>query len=369
MTEYYGAPRSGASLTHHGIKGQKWGVRRFQNKDGSLTRAGKKRYSSGDLILEENEKSLVAKAVAKISSQAAQELERDVGFTIKDKSGNKVGRLYLYKKSPEELNINWIDIKKEHRGHGYAQKVLTTVEKEAAKSGYKKITLEVPDDDPSALHIYEKMGFKKSGERIDDILTPMELYLKHSEMSENANMQYSNELYRHGIKGQKWGVRRFQNHDGTLTSSGRKRKARVEKRELKRDRAEVKKALYSTYNAREYALRKQKKERKLKAKIEEAQLQGKTARAEKLTNKHNRLVEKVDSRVNPIMEKNVKTLRDVTVRRGKEQADKWLRESAVNLSCDDIYMNGFYARIFNNKRYEKYNETSKQLSRWRDAGG
>ena len=30
-------------LSHHGIKGQKWGVRRFQNKDGSLTLAGKKR--------------------------------------------------------------------------------------------------------------------------------------------------------------------------------------------------------------------------------------------------------------------------------------------------------------------------------------
>ena len=31
-------------LYHHGIKGQKWGVRRFQNPDGSLTPAGKKRY-------------------------------------------------------------------------------------------------------------------------------------------------------------------------------------------------------------------------------------------------------------------------------------------------------------------------------------
>ena len=31
-------------LTHHGIKGQKWGIRRFQNKDGSLTPAGRKRY-------------------------------------------------------------------------------------------------------------------------------------------------------------------------------------------------------------------------------------------------------------------------------------------------------------------------------------
>lgn len=37
----------GNSLVHHGIKGQKWGVRRFQNADGSLTLAGKKRYRFG----------------------------------------------------------------------------------------------------------------------------------------------------------------------------------------------------------------------------------------------------------------------------------------------------------------------------------
>ncbi len=31
-------------LEHHGIKGQKWGIRRYQNDDGTLTPAGKKRY-------------------------------------------------------------------------------------------------------------------------------------------------------------------------------------------------------------------------------------------------------------------------------------------------------------------------------------
>jgi hypothetical protein len=34
-------------LYHHGIKGQKWGKRRFQNKDGSWTPAGRQRYGEG----------------------------------------------------------------------------------------------------------------------------------------------------------------------------------------------------------------------------------------------------------------------------------------------------------------------------------
>lgn len=40
-------------LVHHGIKGQKWGIRRYQNEDGSLTPEGKERYNAGISMLKD----------------------------------------------------------------------------------------------------------------------------------------------------------------------------------------------------------------------------------------------------------------------------------------------------------------------------
>ena len=45
-------------LYHHGIKGQKWGVRRYQNADGSYTAAGKERYSNKQSAKSQNERRL-----------------------------------------------------------------------------------------------------------------------------------------------------------------------------------------------------------------------------------------------------------------------------------------------------------------------
>lgn len=41
-------------IYHSGIKGMKWGVRRFQNEDGSLTDLGKERYKSGTSSISRN---------------------------------------------------------------------------------------------------------------------------------------------------------------------------------------------------------------------------------------------------------------------------------------------------------------------------
>ena len=55
-------------LIHHGIKGQKWGIRRFQNKDGSLTPAGRKKAAK----LESRYMALTGKNIKNKPAQSAK---------------------------------------------------------------------------------------------------------------------------------------------------------------------------------------------------------------------------------------------------------------------------------------------------------
>ena len=70
-------------LYHHGILGQKWGVRRFQYADGTLTPAGRKRYrvdSEGNLVEKtRSERKAEAKQAhaAKVEEQKQRRLERE----------------------------------------------------------------------------------------------------------------------------------------------------------------------------------------------------------------------------------------------------------------------------------------------------
>lgn len=114
-------------IQHHGIKGQKWGVRRFQNEDGSLTAAGRKRYNvdiegakervnSAKKRFNEVRKSIDFDKIAKASEELAFEKYRLSSERIKEKLNRENGkkskhRIQLEKRylekgmSPEEAEI------------------------------------------------------------------------------------------------------------------------------------------------------------------------------------------------------------------------------------------------------------------------
>lgn len=57
---------------------------------------------------------------------------------------------------------------------------------------------------------------------------------------------YNNELYHHGVKGMKWGVRRYQNKDGSLTDAGKKHLNTYKGKEINRAERKWDKAIKRT---------------------------------------------------------------------------------------------------------------------------
>lgn len=174
-------------LYHHGILGQKWGVRRYQNEDGTYTNAGKERRRSENNVRTFNkdldERTLLRGKtrrgeVVSVYQDRHSKIQRLMAKGFKSINKNmlnskimtisvadeKVGELQLFKESPTSINGTWLGIESQHRGKGYATAALTSAIDYCREQGYKQFTLEVPGNSPDARHIYEKMGFKVTHE-------------------------------------------------------------------------------------------------------------------------------------------------------------------------------------------------------------
>lgn len=76
-------------LYHWGIKGQKWGFRRFQNKDGSLTPAGRERYGVGNRTGESVVKSVLASTSSPKKKSVSDYSDEELASMIRRKQQEK----------------------------------------------------------------------------------------------------------------------------------------------------------------------------------------------------------------------------------------------------------------------------------------
>lgn len=293
------------SLYHSGIKGQRWGIRRYQNEDGSLTQAGKDRYGSSKKHI--NKKKIAAAALGTAAAvglaayaiknpdkldKVASNLGYAVGkakkayknfdgkeFTIKQgkkvingfsnatkKAGQAAYDAALVsagviaadkiakkldpgpKASEKKRNASKIatdasraainsvtrsnnnnNNKNKNNGSFNKDDVTKKVGKPSSDKGsakqdpeYSKLFSNLSGSDKevqnkkSAIRSMASEGYDVN--QIKEYLNS----LKHGE-----SLYMINSLCHHGIKGQKWGVRRYQNADGTLTAAGRRRAMRT----------------------------------------------------------------------------------------------------------------------------------------------
>lgn len=291
-------------LQHWGIKGMKWGVRRFQKKDGTLTDEGKKRYS--DSSEAETETTKTSSTTAK-KTNPLDGVDINTYKVRKLPDGVECDRSVDYSISKDKPTEKDIDEQIEHDNE-FRDEYDITIFKPMTREEAKNLCLTgratdlvwaaydyayyAAKNDPSyakdAAVLYERS--KKVAHKVTD---ESHLYdYKHGDSwleaywgyadhmkrmnytvydfdgKEDDDIYYSDssddELQHWGIKGMKWGIRRYQNKDGSLTPEGEKRRKSLGERY--HDHKVNKKRKEALEKAR--AAKVAKKEAEEKAKVE-----------------------------------------------------------------------------------------------------
>ena len=143
----------------------------------------------------------------------------------------------------------------------------------------------------------------------------------------------SNEIYHHGILGMKWGIRRFQNDDGSLTSAGKKRyglfgsgdkhpSQGISKKEVKK--------LVADYNKVNGTRFKYGKDTVVKKGQYTYDYKGRRLKTGQEVSSSNKWVDKLN-RVNPKKQKTIEELEEELTRKTLEMKIKDLDDSHMSL--------------------------------------
>ena len=218
-------------LAHHGILGMKWGIRRFQNKDGSLTKAGKQHREELNESNDLNKSDEFSKEIAdypelnEVSSFRTSDNKKDrtkaVDFGLRALLKADLATSYA---DEEELNENLDSFREwfyfEDQTIGYpeiAHMVLKGYSKDKILKACKEAS-DISKKDYSNESIWN-LGYVNDYEFSQDNTKYLDACI------DLYNEENNKEFKHHGILGQKWGVRRYQNEDGSLTVAGMKRRA------------------------------------------------------------------------------------------------------------------------------------------------
>ena len=187
-------------LQHHGIKGQKWGIRRFQNKDGSLTPAGKRRYDEpnvGRKIVQKTSESVTIdgqtfKVYGRNNKQYADKVAKkakNMGATVSRDSKTKETKETKKYKIPKNKSLHRLKLEEKYMKNGMTRE-------EAEQAAAKRIRTEKFVAAAAAVTVASAVAYAKyKGYTSDKIIKENSEFQRIMRLDPNAEIRKDHRQY------------------------------------------------------------------------------------------------------------------------------------------------------------------------------